>query len=88
MPPQKRSTRVSEAVAEVLWPSVLESSTAIEVARCLSMETGLKGAVIRGAVDQSTVWLMRCPDWNGAKKVIDDTKLVGQEQPKPEAQES
>src|SRR5262245_21148973 len=36
----------------------------------------------------SAVWLMRCPDWNGAKKVIDDSKLVGEEQPKPEAQES
>jgi len=41
-----------------------------------------------GAAEQSVVWSMRCPDWSGAKQVIDDTKLVGEEQPKREAQKS
>ena len=31
---------------------------------------------------------MRCPDWNGAKQVIDDTQLIGEEQPKPETKQS
>lgn len=36
----------------------------------------------------SAVRSMRCPDWNGAKQVIDDPQLVGEEQPEPEAQQS